>query len=305
MARMARRARLRVADDHSESGLAAAVADAVALVVRMPIPPMVIEAGHRLQLVARHGVGVDYVPVETCTRLGIPVTITPDANTQSVAEWVIGAMLGLAHRFGPAMRRVRDGRWAEREGLTGIELHGRTLGIVGYGRIGARVSAMAHSALGMRVVAHDPNRKAEEMSAANVQSLTLDDLLDVSDIVSLHAPAVAETVKLIDRTRLERMKPGAILINAARGALVDTEAVVEALALGRLGGLAVDGLDVEPPRADHPLFAFDNVIITPHSAALTDAALRNMGEAVAEEVLRLVTGQPPLNPVNMPQLWPR
>jgi D-3-phosphoglycerate dehydrogenase / 2-oxoglutarate reductase len=297
MARMAGVAQLRVAADHSEAGLVAAVSDAVALVVRMPISRAVIEAGHRLKLVARHGVGVDYIPVETCAQRGIAVTITPDANTQSVAEWVIGAMLALAHRFGPATRRARDGRWLERDGLTGIELRGRTLGVVGYGRIGSRLAAMSQSALEMRVVAYDPYRKPEEMQASAVQWHDLDDLLGIADVVSLHAPATAETINLIDRARLEQMKQGAILINAARGALVDTEAVVEALASGRLGGLAVDGIRDEPPEADHPLFEFDNVIITPHSAALTEEALRKMGEAAADEVLRVVAGQPPLNPV--------
>lgn len=298
MERIANIAEIRVASDRSEQALQAQIRDAVALVVRDPITPPVIAAGSALRLVARHGVGTDYIPVEECTRRGIPVTITPGANTNAVAEWVIGTMISLAHRFGVAVSNVRNGEWKKREGLEGFELSGRILGIVGFGRIGSAVSRIAKHAFDMRVLAFDPERNAEDIAEQGAIKSGLDRLLEESDFVTLHLPSTPATRHIIDAGRLGRMKRGAILINGARGALVDTDALVAALQRGQLSGAALDGLAQEPPPPGHPLTGMSNVILTPHSAALTEEALHNMGHMVADEVERVLRGAPPLYSIN-------
>lgn len=298
MRRLEESAVLRVAEDRTETGLIAAVKGAAALIVRDPISAAVVMAGESLRVIARHGVGTDYIPVDVCTQRRIPVTITPDANSSSVAEWVIGAMIALSHRFGIAARRAREGEWSRRDGLTGFELGGRTLGIVGFGRIGARVAKMASVGLSMRVIAFDPIRDRSEIEATGAVAMSFDEVLGKADVISLHVPATPETRRLIDANKIGLMRPGVLLINSARGSLVETDALVAALADGRIAGAALDGLELEPPAATHPLLSFDNVLLTPHSAALTEEALVRMGNTAAEEVLRVLAGQPPLHSVN-------
>jgi len=298
MRRLEERAVVRVAEDRTEAGLIAAVKDAAALIVRDPISAAVVKSGENLRVIARHGVGTDYIPIDVCTERRIPVTITPDANSSSVAEWVIGAMIALSHRFGIAARRAREGEWRRRDGLTGFELGGRTLGIVGFGRIGARVAKMASVGLGMRVIAFDPMRDRSEIEATGAVAMSLDEVVGTADVVSLHVPATPETRRLIDSRKINLMRPGALLINSARGSLVETDALVTALADGHIAGAALDGLELEPPAATHPLLHFDNVLLTPHSAALTEEALVRMGNTAADEVLRVLAGQSPLHSVN-------
>lgn len=298
MARLAEAAELRMASDRSERALMAAIGEASALVVRDPITPAVIEAGRELRIVARHGVGLDYIPVELCSRLRIPVTITPDANATSVAEWTIGAMLALSHQFGIAMRRTREGEWKKRDGLTGFELRGRTLGIVGLGRIGRQVARIASAGLQMRVLATRPRQAAPTDIPGQIDFVPLEQLLGASDIISLHLPYVPETHHIIGRERLALMRPGAILINSARGGLVDTAALAAAIAEKRLSGAALDGVAEGVLPDDHPLLHQDNVIVTPHAAALTQEAMQRMGDAVADDILRVLAGKKPTNQVN-------
>lgn len=299
MDRIAAVADICVAKDRSETGLKAEIADAAVLVVRDPITPPVIAAGKMLRLIARHGVGTDYIPVDECTRLGIPVTITPDTNTNAVAEWVIGAILSLAHRFAAATGNVRKGDWKTRDGLEGFELQGRTLGIVGFGRIGSRVSAIASGAFGMQVIAFDPARDDESISRYGAERTTLEELLARSDVVTLHLPLTPDTRHLVNAHRIGTMKRGALLINSARGALVETAALLAALESGRLGGAALDGLDQEPPAPEHhAITGMANVILTPHSAALTEEALSKMGHSVADAVLDVLAGKKPSYIVN-------
>lgn len=298
MERIARIADVRIASDRSEHALGDQVREAAALIVRDPITPSVIGAGKNLRLIARHGVGTDYIPVEECTRRGIPVTITPGANTNAVVEWVIGTMISLSHRFGTAMRYAHHGEWKKRDGLEGFEISGKTLGIVGFGRIGSALSSLVSVAFKMRVLAFDPARNSEQIEAYGAKKSVLEEVLERSDFVSLHLPVTAETKKIINAQTLDRMKPGAILINGARGALIDTDALVGALASGRIAGAALDGLEHEPPSNGHPLLKRENVILTPHSAALTEEALYNMGHMVADEVERALSGRRPLNAIN-------
>jgi len=294
MARLQQEAQVRVLSDPSPEGLLREIVDADALLVRMPIPAAAIRAGHRLRVVARHGVGLDYIPVEVCTELGIPVVFTPDANTESVAEHVLGTMIALAHQVARADRMVRAGRWNDRDGIMGIDLRGRCIGIVGVGRIGARVAQICRDAFGMRVLGYDPQLDEAAIASRGAEARTLQALLAQSDFVTLHTPSTPQTRHLIDAKAIAGMKRGAWLINHARGALVDTDALTAALKSGHLAGAAVDVLEVEPPAATLELLQLDNVIVTPHSAALTDEAMRRMGGDAAEDILRVLRKEAPL-----------
>lgn len=298
MKRIGEIAEVRVATDRSEDGLRNQVKGAAVLVVRDPIPASVIASANELRLVARHGVGVDYIPIEECTRRGIPITITPGANTNAVVEWVIGTMLALSHRFGTAIRYTKEGEWKKREGLEGFELSGKTLGVIGFGRIGSALSSLASAAFKMRVLAFDPERSAEQVAAHGAMKEDFEAVLKQSDFVSLHLPATEETKSIINGQTLVQMKRGSILINGARGALVDTAALIAALSSDHLAGAAMDGVEGEPLPLDHPLLHRDNVILTPHSAALTEEALYNMGHMVADEIERLLCGKALLNTIN-------
>lgn len=297
LARIRAFAEVRIASDRSEEALRDQIRDAEVLVVRDPIAPSVIEAGVRLRLVARHGVGLDFIPLEECKRRGIPVTITPGANTNAVVEWVVGCMIALSHRLGTATRFTRQGEWKKREGLEGFELSRKTLGIIGFGRIGSALSAIAKAAFSMDVLAFDPDRSSQDVAAYGARKATLEELLQNSHFVSLHLPATSETKHIINRETLARLRPGSVLINGARGALVDTDALVDALSTGKLAGVAMDGVENEPLPLDHFLLNHDDVILTPHSAALTKEALENMGHMVADEVERVLSGISPQNRV--------
>jgi D-3-phosphoglycerate dehydrogenase / 2-oxoglutarate reductase len=251
------------------------------------IPASVMEGQPALRCVARCGAGVDNIDVAAASRLGLPVVHAPDAGTQSVAEHALMLALAVARQTSRWDRAVKAGLWDSREGWQGVELAGKTLGVVGLGRIGTR-TAMLGAALGMRVLAWSRTRRDSRF-----EHRELDALLAESDVVSLHVALTDETCGLIDAAALARMRPTAILVNTARGALIDETALVAALAARRLGGAGLDVLAQEPPRPDHPLFAFDNVIITPHVAGLTDVAYRRMCVETVTHVLRILRGEPP------------
>lgn len=293
MARLESEAEVRVLADPSPAGLLSEIPTADALLVRMPVAAEAIRAGRRLRVVARHGVGLDYIPVDTCTELGIPVVYTPDANTESVAEHVVATMIALAHHVARADRLVRAGRWNERDRLLGIDIRGRTIGIVGVGRIGARVAQICSTGFGMRILGFDPYLDDHAILGRGAEPRSLASLLADSDFVTLHTPSTAQTRHLLDARAIGAMKQGAYLINHARGALVDTAALTDALKRGHLAGAAVDVLETEPPPPGLELLHLENVIVTPHSAALTDEAMRRMGCDAGEDILRVLRGETP------------
>lgn len=251
------------------------------------IPALVMEARPELRCVARCGVGLDNIDVEAATRLGIAVVHAPDSCTQSVAEHAIALMFGLSRQLGRLDRAVKQGEWSARDSFRGLELAGKTLGIIGLGRIGRRTAELAQ-AIGMQVVTWSPHSRDDRFPA-----FALEELLRVSDVVSLHLALTPETRGLIDRNALRQLQPGALLVNTARGALIDESALVEALAGGHLGGAALDVLEQEPPAPDHPLLQLENVIITPHTAAITDTAYRRMCVETCEQVLHILNGEEP------------
>jgi D-3-phosphoglycerate dehydrogenase len=280
------------------------IADADALVVRTAgvIDAALMDAAPRLRVIGRHGVGFDHVEIPAATARGIQVVYTPGANTESVAEHALAMMIGLSKHFPQQGRALLEGRYHDRIRLSGRDLAGRVLGIIGFGRIGRRVGEIGYAAFRMRVLYNDIVAPPEEAVArAGATRASLEGVLERSEYVTLHVPLDPSTRRMIDRDALARMRPDAILINTCRGPVVDEHAVAEALDAGRIYGYGADVFDIEPPPADHPLIGrSDNVMLTPHSAAQTAESLVNMAVGVATDVVRVLRGEAPLNPVNDP-----
>ncbi len=252
----------------------------------------------RLRVVARHGVGLDNVDVEACTRRGVWVVYTPLANAESVAEHAVGLMLALAKCIVIGDRAIRAGEFDSGRRVTGQELSGKTLGIVGFGRIGQRVAGICRTGLAMPIVFSDVLAHAEAAARVQAERLPLDQLLGRSDVISLHLPLTPESRHLINEATLARMKPGVILINTSRGGVIDEPALIRRLQEGRLSA----GLDVyeeEPLPQDSLLPRLSNVALTPHAAAHTEQALRAMA-MVVEDVVHVLKGEIPRFPANSP-----
>ncbi len=241
---------------------------------------------------ARHGAGVDNVDLDAARELGIIVTNAPDATTASVAEHTVALMLAAARRVAVGDRGLRAGDWGVRERCSGIDLAGSVLGVVGFGRIGRRVAAIAHHGLGMTVVYADVQPVAPD-AGLPARYLPLDELLPLADVVTLHAPLTPATRHLIGPRALGLVKPGAILVNASRGPVVDEKALAQALRTGRLGAAALDVFEVEPVQGVHPLAAFENVVLTPHIASSTPGTMRRMAMDAASEVIAVLAGKEP------------
>ncbi len=269
-----------------------------ALLVRTkPLGAQQIEKAPRLRVIARHGVGVDNVAVEAATRRGIPVLITPRANLRSVAEHVFALALAVSRNLLRADRYVREGRFAERDSLVGRELFGETLGVIGVGRIGEEVARIGAAGFGMRVLGYDPYLEEKVVRAKGIEPVSsLDELLPACDFVSVHVPLTEETRGLLGARELGSMRPGSVLVQAARGGVVDEGALVEALRYGPLAGAGIDVFGEEPPPADHPLYCVENSVLSPHTAASTRQAMRSMGLDAARGILDILGGANALSP---------
>jgi len=264
-----------------------------------------IEAAPKLRVIGNHGIGTDPVDVAYATEIGLPVVFTPDANVQSVAELAISHMLAVAKKVREADRSVREGRFDYRFSRAFREIRGTVLAIVGFGRIGRRTAEIAARAFDMRVIVHSPSVTDEVIRSAGFEpSHDLDATLAIADFVSLHRPLRAGAERLIDRRRLFAMKKGAVLINTARGALVDTEALVEALESGHLGGAAIDVFDKEPLPQDHMLARTEGVLLSPHIGGATEEAMARTAYEVAAQVLDVLSSRRPEHLVN-PGVWDR
>jgi D-3-phosphoglycerate dehydrogenase len=251
----------------------------------------------RLKVIGRAGVGVDNVDVDAATRRGIVVANAPESTVVSAAEQTIGLIVALARNIPQAHAALKSGRW-ERSRWSGVELAGKSLGVIGFGRIGQQVARRAIG-LGMSVVAYDPFVGSDRFRELGVERAeTLDAVLGEADVVTLHSPLTDETRCLIDRQSIAQMRDGARLVNAARGALVDEDALLEALRSGKLAGAALDVFSAEPYEG--PLLELDNVIVTPHLAASTDEAQDRAGLIVAEQVVAALDGGIVSNAVNIP-----
>lgn len=256
----------------SRADLLAAVADADALVIRSAhkIDAEVLDAATRLKVIARAGVGVDNVDIPEATRRGIVVMNTPDGNTISTAEHTFGLILALARHIPQAHAILSTGKW-DRKAFMGIELRGKTLGIVGLGRIGRAVAKRA-LAFEMTVIAVDPHLPADVASDLGVELVPADALYARSDIITLHALLTDETREMINRDSIAKMKPGVRIIDAARGALINEVDLAEAIKSGHVAGAALDVFAQEPPQPENPLIGLPGVVHTPHLAASTEDA---------------------------------
>ncbi len=282
-----------------ESPLEEIVADYDAIVIRSStkLTAELIARGERLKMIGRAGVGVDNVDVEAATRRGIVVANAPESTVVSAAEQTIGLIVALARNIPQAHAALKQGRW-ERSRWGGIELDGKTLGVIGFGRIGQQVARRAVG-LGMRVVAFDPfvgDERFRELHAHHAE--TLDDVFATADVISLHSPLTEETRGLIGRESLAKMRNGVRIVNAARGALVDEEALIEAVRSGKVAGAALDVFSSEPYSG--PLLELDEIVVTPHLAASTGEAQDRAGLIIAEQVVSALEGGVVTNAVNIP-----
>jgi D-3-phosphoglycerate dehydrogenase / 2-oxoglutarate reductase len=286
-----------------EAELAAVVGDYDGLVVRSEtkVTARVLEAGRRLKVVGRAGVGIDNIDVPAATRLGVLVVNAPRGNIIAAAEHTIALMLALARNIPQADASVKRGEW-QRSRYIGAEIRGKTLGVVGLGNIGSEVAKRAQG-LEMEVIAHDPAVPRERAEQFNVDLVSLDDLFSRADFVTIHAPLVERTRNLIDARVLGLARPGMRMVNAARGGIVDEAALYAALVEGRLAGAASD-VFVQEPVGESPLLQLPNFIATPHIAASTVEAQASVAEDVAEEVLAVLRGELPRYAVNAPALPP-
>lgn len=250
-----------------------------------------------LKVIAVHGAGVDPVDVAACTERGVLVTNTPGANADAVTEITFGLMLALLRQIPDAAHKAKAEKAWDSARHTGGELKGRTLGLIGLGQIGQRVARIA-TAFGMRVIAHDPALSDDEVTGRGAEAMTLDDVLANADILSLHAPAIPATHHMINADAIAKMKSSAMIVNCARGSLIDEAALSLALVEGRLGGAALDVLEGEPPDPNSPIYDAPNLIVTPHMAGSTVECLRTIAGTAGADMVRVLNGEPARHPVN-------
>jgi len=291
-------ARLEVAPTGSEAELVAMVAEADAILTCFRhVTPAVVRAGRQLRVIGRYGVGVDNIAVETATELGIPVTNVPVYCTDEVAEHALALLLALARGVVAYDASVRAGGWDIATAMPLHRLAGSTLGVVGFGQIGQAVAKRAR-AMGMTVLVASRSATLDDVAPFDAELSDLDDLLRRSDAVSLHVPSTAETHHLIDADRLALMRRSAFLINCARGAVVDLDALAAALRAGRLAGAGLDVFEPERLPVDHPLVGLPNTVLTPHVAFYSEESIAELQRQATQNVVDVLSGRVPANVVN-------
>lgn len=283
---------LRVLTEPTPATILAAMPDTVAILARtQPIDASAIAAAPGLRIVSRHGVGFDNVDVAALSRRGIPLAVAGTANMVAVAEHALWMMLELVKRGRRVDAETRRGDWSARSRPVSSELYGKTLLVVGFGRIGSRVAARAR-AFEIRVLVVDPYVAPERIRAAGCEPVpSLAAGLAEADIVSLHCPLASDTRHLIDASAMAAMRPGALLVNTARGGLVDEAALATALRDGRLAGAGIDVFEDEPAAASHPLMALPNALLSPHNAGVTVESAVRMAIESAENILAALDGR--------------
>ena len=278
------------------------VAASEGLIVRSEtkVTSELLDAARKLRVVGRAGVGVDNIDVPAATSRGIVVMNAPDGNTITTAEHTIALLVALARRVPQANTSLKSGKW-ERKNFVGTELQGKTLGIIGLGRIG-RVVASRARALGMNIVAYDPFISTEQTRDLEIENATFDDVLSRADFLTIHTPLTSETRRILGADAFAKMKKGARIINCARGGLIDEKALYEAVTTGRIGGAALDVFEQEPPPADYPLLKLEEVIATPHLGASTMEAQEGVALTVAEQMRDYLLTGALRGAVNIPAL---
>jgi D-3-phosphoglycerate dehydrogenase len=290
---------LRIAKSASADDILAVARDADAvLVTYAKLPGDLLRQLTRCKAIGRFGLGVDNIDIPAAAELGITVTYVPDYCMHEVSDHGMALILALARKIPLSNALVQAGRWDMPAVVPIHRLVGRVLGLVGFGNI-PRALAPKAKAFGLRVVTHDPYVSQQALAAAGVEGVSFDRLLEISDFVSIHAPLMPATRGLFNAEVFRKMKTGALLINTARGPLVDEEALVSALDSGRLGGAALDVVAVEPLSKDSRLIGRDNVILTPHTAFYSVEALNELQTKCAADVARVLSGETPVYPVKM------
>jgi len=280
------------------------IGDVEGLVIRSgtKVTADVIARAEKLKVIGRAGIGVDNVDVAAATARGIVVVNTPEGNNITTAEHAIALMVSLARHIPQATASMKAGKW-EKKKFQGMEIYNRTLGVIGAGNIGRVVVSRAQG-LGMKVIVADPFLTAEAAARMDVERVEFDELLARADAISVHVPKMKDTIGLLNSAAFAKAKPGVLIINAARGGIVDEEALLEALDSGQVGGAGLDVFVEEPPPADHPLVNHPNVICTPHLGASTEQAQINVSVAVAEQVRDYLSNEIIRNSINVPSISP-
>jgi len=290
-------AELRMADSPTPDGIVAAAASSDALLVTYAkITADMIQKMPKCRIISRFGIGVDNVDIESATGAGIVVTKVPDYCIDEVSDHAMALLLAIVRKIPSSSARTHSGRWEMKAVVPIHRLRGSVLGLAGFGRIPQLVAPKA-KAFGMHVIAHDPFVPEEAFSRAGVERVELPVLLATSDYISVHTPLTQETRHLFNRKTFAEMKRGAYLVNTARGPIIDEDALAEALDAGQIGGAALDVMSQEPPPAS-PLFGRDNVIITPHTSFYSEESLVDLQVKAAQEVVAVLSGKSPRNPVN-------
>jgi D-3-phosphoglycerate dehydrogenase / 2-oxoglutarate reductase len=282
--------------------IAADVVDCDAILARTaPFPAKVLDAGKKLKVISRHGVGYDNVDVARATELGIWVTFAPESNANTVAEHAIGCILTLARNFIQLDREVRTGNWDVRDKLLGTDLAGKVLGIVGLGKIGRRVAQKAARGLDMKVVGYDPFLKPEQIAEFATPAKSIDEIFSAADFVTVHIPGGSSNRGIIGKKQFTLMQRTAFFINASRGDVVMESDLIDALRNRMIAGAAIDVYEKEPPQKDNPLLGMDNVLLTPHNASQTRECMIRMALHAAQGIDEVLSGKRPTWAANDPQ----
>ena len=282
--------------DTPESRETVAQADAL-MVTLQPVPAELIASMQRCRIISRVGTGLDAIDIDAATKHGIWVTYVPDYAVDEVSTHAIASLLAHARGFPRLLESTRRGEWGNKVVAPIRRLQGQTLGLLGFGRIGQAVGSKARG-LGLKVVVHDPYVASLPPESSDARLVDWETLLRTSDYISLHVPLTEGTRHIINAESLSSMKSTAFLINTARGALIDEDALLEAVRSGQIAGAALDVLSAEPPPVDHPLLHEERIWITPHSAWYSEESMEDMRTRGAEEVVRVLQGQKPRSPVN-------
>ncbi|MEQ6358763.1 D-isomer specific 2-hydroxyacid dehydrogenase family protein [Thermoanaerobacter thermohydrosulfuricus] len=250
-------------------------------------------------LITRHGIGYDAIDIKSATEKGTLVTkVAGIVEREAVAENAIALLMDVMRRVREASLRVKEGKWQERASFMGYEIKDKVAGIIGIGNIGSRVAEILKYGFGAKVIAYDPNLSEEEIQKRGAQPVSLEELLQTSDIISLNASLNGKNYHMLSHKEFSMMKKNVFIVNTARGELIDTEALIKALKEGKVAGAGLDVVEGEPIDDNHPLLAFDNVIITPHTSAYTYECLRGMGDKVVSDVEKVLRGEIPDGVIN-------
>lgn len=297
---LSRYGKIEIATSHDENVLAKEAAGAMAIIVRghAPITAKVMDAAGKLKLIGRTGVGFDTIDIAAATARGIPVVYAPGAGARAVAEAAMTYMLALCKLMTTWDREMRAGNWRSRYQYQGTDFDGKTLGIIGLGRIGQIVARMA-APFDMHVIAYDPKLDPKIAATLNVKLVSLDDVLKQSDFLTLHCPMNEETAGMINANRLSLMKKGSYLVNLARGGVIDSlDCIHDALVSGHLAGAALDVFNQEPPNFSHPIFRLQNCLTSPHAMATTVGAMTRIFQSMTDDMVAVLEGRIPKYVVN-------